>query len=190
MFSLTVPLPSLDEPTVKELKKLLDGYQQAAQQGPIRGGVVSEGDAAAYALVWEYGNARQTKEGPKTVKGVNPDGEEVWLSVQAPFGYIRIHEPAFLQILQEKLGTIDFSDSVSAKEVREAIKKASASAAEQIAELIRESAPIDSGDLRESIQAADPDDADLAKESDDDDVELGESSFEHVIRKTQRKLRK
>ncbi len=182
MFTLTVPLPGFDDATTKELKKWLAGYEQAAKEGPVRGGVVSEGDAASYALVWEWGNIRQTKEGPKTVKGINPDGEEVWLSVQAPFGYIRIHEPDFIKILQDKLGAIDFSDVVTAKQVRDEMKKASAAAAEMIAELIREVAPKDKGDLEQSIQAADPDDPDLAVE--DDDIELGESIASHVIRRS------
>ncbi|SRR6266403_2434248 len=187
MFALNVPLPGFDDATTKELKKWLAGYERAADEGPVRGGVVSDGDAAAYALVWEWGNARQTKEGPKTVKGMNPDGEEVWLSIQAPFGYIRIHEPDFIRIIEEKLGAIDFSKAISAKEVRDEMKKASSSAAEMIAEIIRETAPIDSGDLRESIQAADPEDPDLAVE--DEDIELGESSFGHEIRRTMRKLK-
>lgn len=186
MFSLQVPLPALDEPTVKELKKLLDGYQKAADAGPVRGGIVVTGDAAAYALVWEWGNARQTKEGPKTVKGMNPDGDQVWLSTQAPFGYIRINEPMYFQILEEKLGAADFSDAVSAKEIVDEIKKASAAAAEIIAEVIREHAPVDSGELRESIGPADPDDPDLAV--DDEELELGES-FSHVVRQTMKKLK-
>lgn len=187
MFALDVPLPGFDEGTVKEVKKWMVGYEQAAKAGPVRGGVVSEGDAAAYALVWEWGNARQAKEGPKTVKGMNPDGEEVWLSVQAPFGYIRIHEPAFIKIIEERLSEIDFSETVTAKQVRDEMKKASAAAAEMIADILRESVPKDSGDLRESIQAADPDDPDLAVE--DEDIELGESGFSHVVRSSMKKLK-
>lgn len=187
MFALTVPLPGLDDGTVKEIKKLLAGYEQAAKDGPVRGGVVVEGDAAAYALVWEWGNVRQVKEGPKTVKGINPDGEEVWLSVQAPFGYIRIHEPDFLRILMEKLSAIDFSKASTGKQIRDEMKKASAASGEAIAELLREFAPRDKGDLREALQAADPDDPDLAV--DNEEIELGESSHGHEVRRTLRKLK-
>lgn len=186
MFSLSVPLPGFDSNTVKKLQKLLDGYSKAADGGPIRGGVTVEGEAAAYALVWEWGNIRQTKEGPKTVKGMNPDGEEVWLSTQAPFGYIRINEPMYFQILQDKLGTVDFSDVESAKQILDEMKRASAEAGELIAEIIREHAPVDSGQLREEIQAADPDDPDLAVS--DDELELGEG-FNHVVRATMKKLK-
>ena len=145
MFSINVPLPSLDDKTVKELKKLLTGFQEAASEGPVYGGVVSEGEAAAYALVWEWGNARQTKKGPKTTMGVNPDGEEVWLSIQAPEGYIRISEPVYIFQLEQELGNIDFEDLETGEEIRKAIKGASAMAAHLIAETIRENAPIDSG---------------------------------------------
>jgi hypothetical protein len=48
MFSVAVPLPSLDEPTVKELKKLLKGMEKAADEGPVRGGVMLQGDAACH----------------------------------------------------------------------------------------------------------------------------------------------
>jgi hypothetical protein len=181
MFFLDIPLPGFDDATVKDLKKLLAGYIAAADGGPIRGGVISEGDAAAYALVWEWGNARQTKQGPKTVKGQNPDGEEVWLSIQAPFGYIRIHEPEFVRIIEFQLGNTDFSSAETGKEIRDEMKRASAAAAAMIAEVLRDVAPKDSGALRESIGPADPNDPDLAV--DDEEIELGESAFTHVIRR-------
>lgn len=186
MFQLSVPLPGLDKPTVKELKKLLDGYTQAAAAGPIRGGVAVEGDAAAYALVWEWGNARQTKEGPKTVKGQNPDGEEVWLSIQSPFGYIAINEPVYFQILEAQLGEADFSKAKSAKDIIQEIQRVSQKAAQLIAEVIRQHAPEDSGQLREEIQPAEPDDPDLAV--DNEEIELGDG-LNHVIRSTMKKLK-
>jgi hypothetical protein len=172
MFNIDIPLPGFDSATVKELTKLLAGYEEAAKEGPVRGGVVSEGGAAAYALVWEWGNARQTKQGPKTVKGVNPDGEEVWLSIQAPSGYISIHESEYVQIIQYQLGATDFSEATTGKEIRAEMKRASTAAARMIAELIRDFAPVDKGALRDSIEAADPDDPDLKVE--DEDIELGE----------------
>lgn len=187
MFTLNAPIPGFDAESVKAIQKLLSGYSQAAEEGPVRGGVISEGDAAAYALVWEWGNARQTKEGPKTVKGINPDGEEVWLSVQAPFGYIRIHEPDFIRIIENKLEEIDLSDAVTGKQVRQEMMKASSAAAEQIADMLREFAPKDKGGLRESIGPADPNDPDLAIE--DEDIELGETAFTHRVRQTMKKLK-
>lgn len=187
MFFLDVPLPGFDAESSKEITKLLKEFEKAASAGPIRGGVVSEGDAASYALVWEWGNSRQTKEGPKTVKGVNPDGEEVFLSVQAPFGYIAIHEPEFLNIIQTALGEADFSDANTAGDIVKEMKRVSAIAGERIAEMLRQVAPLDRGGLRESIEPADPDDPELAQT--DVDIEIGEAAFSHVIRSTLKKLK-
>jgi hypothetical protein len=172
MFILDIPLPGFDEPTTKQVQKLLVGYKEAAEAGPVRGGIVVEGDAAAYALVWEWGNVRQVKQGPKTVKGINPDGSEVWMSIQAPSGYIAIHETEFLQIINYQLGQIDLSEAETGKDIRDEMKKASLASARMIAEIIRDFAPVDKGALREGIEAADPDDPDLAVE--DDDIELGD----------------
>jgi hypothetical protein len=181
MFSISVPLPGLDGATAKELKKLLKGMQDASAAGPVRGGVQSEGDAAAYALVWEWGNARQTQKGPKTTLGTNPDGEQVWLSIQAPYGYIRINEAEYIKIIENELGSMDFGGMGTGQEILDAIRESSGFAAQKIAEIIREHAPVDSGMLRESIQPCHPDDPDL--ETEDEELELGEG-FEH------RKLKK
>lgn len=182
MFSISIPVPSLVEDSTEALKELLQGVKDAGNAGPVRGGVLSQGNAAAYALVWEWGNARQTKQGPKTVKSFNPDGEEVWLSIQAPQGYIRINEPEFLQILQTKLGEMDLDDWSSAEDLTLAMKKASAAAAAQIAEIIKETAPTASGSLRDSISPASPDDPDLAV--DDEDIELGVGFAHHMFLRT------
>lgn len=154
--------------------------EDASLEGPVRGGVVSEGDGAAYALVWEWGNARQTKQGPKTVRGTNPDGEEVWLSIQAPEGYIRISEPVYIAILQEKLAGINFSDISNGSAIRKEILKASQEAAIEIAEIIKENAPEDTGQLKNSIKPAKPNDEDL--ELDDEELELG-IGFKHFRNK-------
>ena len=177
MFSISVPLPSFDGDTVKALKKILTGMEEASEEGPVRGGVVSEGDAAAYALVWEYGNARQTKKGPKTVRGENPDGESVWLSIQAPAGYIRVNEAEYIRIIEDQLGAMDLGNLETGKDIRKAMTAASAKSAELIAEVIKQFVPVDSGALRESIGPADPDDPELAE--DDMDMELGEPTFVH-----------
>jgi hypothetical protein len=187
MLFLNLPLPGMDDASVKELKELFEGYIEASDEGPVRGGVVSEGDAAAYALVWEWGNARQTKEGPKTVRGINPDGESVWLSTQAPYGYIRINEPEFTNIVQQEIAAVDFKAAETGEEILASLKDASARAGARVAELIREVAPLDTGALRESIQGADPNDKDLAV--DDEELELGTPRFTHVIRQMMKKLK-
>lgn len=188
MFTISVPLPGLDDATVKELKKVMQSLSDAADEGPVRGGVLSEGDAAAYALVWEFGNARQTQPGPKTVLGTGPDGESAWLSIQAPMGYIRVNEAEFVQILQQTLNDMDL-ELTTGDEIRKAMKEASNEAGKKIADIIRDTAPEDTGALRDSITVADPDDPDLATV--DDESELGSASFEHVaMRKAAKKLKK
>ena len=176
MFSINIALPALDTLAVKEVKKVLDGFKQASAEGPVRGGVASVGEASAYALIWEWGNARQTQKGPKTVLGVNPDGEQVWLSLQAPFGYVRIHESEYIQILEKELKEIDFN-ALDARDIRTAMELVALKASEKIAELIRETVPVDSGDLKESIVALDPDDP--ALEEIDEGLELGSEFFSH-----------
>jgi hypothetical protein len=176
-FSIDVPLPSFDNATAKELKKLLTSFQDASDGGPIRGGIISEGDAAAYALVWEFGNARQTKQGPRTTRGVNPDGTEVWLSIQAPSGYIRIHETEYIMILQDQLEIMDFGNLETGKDIRKAIEDASSKAASRITQIVQDSVPVDSADLKDSIGPANPKDPDLALET--PEIELGGSKFAH-----------
>lgn len=183
MFSVAAPMPTLDQASVKELKSMLAAVKAASKE-VVRGGVVSEGDAASYALVWEWGNARQTKQGPKTVRSTNPDGEEVWLSIQAPHGYIRVNEPEFTQILQTHLAATDFGEWQTASDITDAIKKASVEAAKQITEVIKETAPIESGALRDSISPANPDDPDLATE--DEEIELGIGFAHHAFMRTLR----
>jgi bacteriophage HK97-gp10 putative tail-component len=188
MYSISVPLPGFDDKTVKELKKLLASFTDAAGEGPVRGGILSEGDAAAYALVWEFGNARQTQSGPKTVLGTGPDGEEAWLSIQAPMGYIRVNEDEYIRIIEDQLANVDMAIETG-QEILKAMKDASKKAAELIADIIRDNAPRDSGALRDSITPADPEDPDLA--ADDDDIELGSSDFHHEgMRKALKNSRK
>jgi hypothetical protein len=118
----------------------------------VEAGVVSTGEAAAYAEVWEWGNARQTKQGPKTVRGTNPDGEVVWLSSQAPMGYIAVNSEAYLNIVKIELGKLSFSGN-SAQDTEKELKAIALSAAQACAEIIAEHAPIDSGQLKGSFEA-------------------------------------
>lgn len=120
-------------------------------------GVISEGEAAEYALVWEFGNVRQTKKGPKTTIGITPDGKRVWLSIQAPFGYIRINEGLYWEIVREELGKISFSGGTGDSVLLE-IKKASFRICDRVAEVIRDTVPVDTGALRASIVPTFPND--------------------------------
>ena len=98
----------------------------------VTAGVASVGDAAAYALVWEWGNTRQKKPGPKTVKGTNPDGKMVWLSSQAPFGYIRIHEPEYWQVIEEEMSSVDLNKLRSKQEITSNLRNVAKRAVKKI----------------------------------------------------------
>jgi hypothetical protein len=114
-------------------------------------GVAATGDAAAYAEVWEWGSARQTKPGPKTVLGTNPSGEQVWLSIQAPFGFVSIHENDFWDALSQELERAKFS-STNPKDITTEIQKAGVRAMKLCKQLLQDSAPVDTGQLRDSFQ--------------------------------------
>jgi len=120
-------------------------------------GVASVGPASAYAMVWEWGNIRQTKEGPKTVQGINPDGETVWLSIQAPFGYIKLNENLYWAIIKQELDKIQFKGT-TAREITEELNQAGIRAMKRIVKVIADHAPFDKGDLSKSFQVVYPDD--------------------------------
>jgi hypothetical protein len=137
------------------LKLSIDGIDQFLKEleddGVVQAGVSVEGPAAAYALVWEWGNARQTKKGPKTVLGTNPKGERVWLSSQAPVGYIWTNTPKFLDSISQELKQVSFSGTTK-QSVTSELKRASLNIAKQMADVISEAAPVDTGQLESSFR--------------------------------------
>ncbi len=148
-------LPSLFSfPDTTDLFEQLDKYAEELSRldKVVQSGVIVEGDAAGYALVWEWGNARQTKKGPKTTLGINPDGKKVWLTIQAPKGYINILTHEFMAIVDEELAHVKFNEGPEA--VYKQISKAAQQAAVKMAQLIKEYVPVDSGDLQSSIKPA------------------------------------
>ena len=140
----------------------------------VEAGLVATGPAAAYAEVWEWGNARQEKQGPRTVLGVNPDGDEVWLSTQAPMGYIAIHVDLYMQIVMAELANMAMSGGEGTVEELKAVAK---TAMEQIKTVVSEHAPVDSGQLRDCFQVIGDDDSSL----DDDPGGTVESRFNRVL---------
>ena len=133
----------------------------------IKSGIAVIGDAADYALVWEWGNRRQKKPGPRTVLGTNPKGKSVWLSTQAPFGYIRINEPFMHRIVDEVMATVSF-DKPNAAAITVELEKAAKKISKAIADVVRDSAPVDSGLLRKSIVPVDPNDVMLDRDTSDE----------------------
>lgn len=114
----------------------------------IASGIVSVGPPSAYALVWEYGNVRQTKPGPKTTLAVDIDsGKKVWLTIQAPHGYVRILRPIMRSIMLGELSKVRFGQ----KRVKQQLMEAWNRIGEQCAALVKTTVPVDKADLKESI---------------------------------------
>lgn len=118
----------------------------------VQFGIVSEGDAADYALVWEWGNVRQTKAGPKTTWGVNPNGSGAWLTIQAPTGYIRINTPLYWAIVFREMDKVKFTGARDGSKIDAQIRKASIRISKKILKVIQDTVPIDKGDLRDSLK--------------------------------------
>ena len=110
--------------------------------------IVSEGPPSAYALVWEYGNIRQTKKGPKTTLGFDPEtGKRVWLTIQAPTGYVRMLTPIFRGILHQEIETVKWGR----KDTKQQLVRALNRAAQHMVMKIKEYVPVDTGALKDSI---------------------------------------
>jgi hypothetical protein len=164
-----MPQPTI--PTLSFNIKGVDKFLAELEEGfEIQAGVASMGEAAAYSYVWEYGNARQVKEGPRTTKGINPDGEVVWLSIQAPTGYIAVSESQYHEILKDELSKVTFSGNASA--IKKEFNGAVVRAMERIKEIIEDNAPVDEGDLSESFKVLKPGDS-LLNSDDERILELG-----------------
>ena len=111
------------------------------------------GPASQYALVWEWGSVRLSKPGPKTTWGENPDGDRVILTKTAPYGYIRTNLPEMRKIIREEFETVDWA-GVPLRKIGKTVTETLELAGGRIAELIAQSAPYDTGELREAIEVA------------------------------------
>ncbi len=126
--------------------------KELEDDGLVESGVSVEGPAAAYAEVWEFGNMRQTKKGPRTVLGTNPRGESVWLSSQAPYGFLWVNELKYWRIVENELKKVSFSGDTKKVVTRE-LESATVEIAGEIAKVVSDAAPVDSGQLSESFRA-------------------------------------
>src|SRR5580704_18942643 len=112
-----MPVPTVYSTALfDKLDEFLLEFQEHDQE--VNVGIVSVGDAAAYSEVWEWGNVRQTKQGPRTVLGTNPDGKQVWLSIQAPTGYIKINENNFWEAIKDEMSKATF-ERTTPREINE-----------------------------------------------------------------------
>lgn len=145
-------------------------------------GVSVDGPAAAYAEVWEWGNMRQTKKGPRTVLGVNPNGEQVWLSSQAPYGYIRVNVERYLIAVRNALGKLRFN-SLTPDQLTEELRTAGVEAMKECAVILHDTAPVDTGQLQSSFHVVEDGD-DLLRSGDPGGTI--ESRFNQVLNLTDR----
>lgn len=131
-----------------ELDKFLLEFQQ--QDKFAEAGVMVNGPSAAYALVWEWGNARQKQIGQRTTVGINPDGRRVFLSLQAPHGYIRVNVPLYWAAFEQEMQKVNFGGSTTGA-IHDALQKVAEKVAVRIRDIIREHVPVDSGQLWDEI---------------------------------------
>lgn len=123
----------------------------------IESGVCSDGDAAAHALVWEWGNTRQEKQGPRTVKGQNPAGASVWLSSQAPEGWIAINEPDMWDAIDRRMASFDLEGNTEGA-MSDELERISLAVSNDILKILHSTVPVDSGDLDHSLRVVEPGD--------------------------------
>lgn len=137
---------------VKNIDRFVQQFKFGTGARPtIRVGIKITGPAAAYAMVWEWGRA-DVKPGPKTQWGINPDGDRVVLTRTAPSGFIRVNRGKFRLIIRDEMKKIVWS-RITPKEIPNAVQWALTKAAPRIADLIAETAPVDTGQLRAAIRA-------------------------------------
>jgi len=123
----------------------------------IESGVAVDGEPAAYALVWEWGNERQYKKGPRTLEGTNPTGQTAWMSTQAPRGWIAINEPEMWEAIDAVLGNIDFQGNAEF-DIGLVLEKASEDISRKMLVILRRTVPVDSGDLDSALGVVSPGD--------------------------------
>lgn len=154
-----IPSPSLMPLTVFDD---LDGFLKEIENlKSVSGGVGVYGAAAAYALVWELGSLRLKSPGPKTLWSMNRNDEIAILTRQAPRGYVGIISDQFWPIIEKHMSEVHFGSSNLQLEMEVAMDNAS----QEIAGLIREIAPVDSGDLRSGIQGISTDEVSVLKKA-------------------------
>jgi len=149
---------------IDKLDEFMLEFEEHHQE--IKSGVMVVGDAAGYAEVWEWGNLRQTKPGPRTVIGTNPKGDMVWLSSQSPFGWIRVNEDEIWMAVRKELEKANF-DQPDARAMTVELEKRAFNAAKVTAKILEEHAPKDKGVLADSLFAVNPNDSILDTGDDD-----------------------
>lgn len=139
----------------------------------IKAGVKVSGPASNYALVWEWGRVDITP-GPKTQWSVNPDGQEAVLTIQAPFGWIRVNREQYLEFLRDEWSSIDLTSKSQTTWIQ-ALHDMLWNASSRCASLMEDTATVDTGQLRSGIIAVNEPDPILEEGTEND---YGSTSLE------------
>ena len=117
---------------------------------------------AIKAAVWDLGYVtRVIKPGPKTLWSVNVYGDPKVLTITAPTGFIRVQRQAYLAVLRDEFVKARFNmQPIDSWPILAEIMMRNA--AQRCADLVAKAAPIDTGDLRNSIVPAFPGDPALS----------------------------
>ncbi len=136
---------------VKDVDALTEQMALGSARPVVKVNLIIRGPAADYALVWEWGRV-DINPGPKTQWGTNPDGETRVLTKTAPLGFIRVNRLKYKAIIREEIEAVAWG-KLRPSQWNPMVEKCLHKAAKRIAKLIAETAPIDTGQLREAIVA-------------------------------------
>lgn len=141
------------------LVDLADAFAAIEDVAPATAGIgVADPQVARYARALEYGSVAGEQPwphpGPGTTRAVNPEtGEEVVVSLQAPNGFVRTQAAAIAAALVAHLA--ETANWLEPRAAQQHIEESVNEAARRGLELVRTSAPRDSGKLIESLQITD-----------------------------------
>lgn len=129
----------------------LDKLEKAFSDLPssVGAGVKLDAEAVVRGMVWEWGRI-DINPGPKTMWSTSPGGYPAVLTITAPHGWIRVNRDQYQAILKEEMKKVNFIGAHPSKWPN-MIRTAAGYAAERCANLMSQTAPIDTGLLRSSI---------------------------------------
>jgi hypothetical protein len=137
---------------IKNLDAFVSQFDMGQGTRPsVRLGLMLTGPAARYGLVWEWGRV-DCNPGPKTLWGTNPDGETTVLTRTAPRGWIRVNRQQYRNFVREEMAKIQWH-RIQVKQIPSLVDWALRKAAARCADLMAQTAPYDTGQLREAIRA-------------------------------------
>jgi len=142
--------------TLEEFAERLNELAELKSESTAIG--VTDAEAAAYALVLEYGSIAGQRPWPhpgeRTVAAVNPEtGSVVVVSARAPQGFIRVRASQFLNELRHELAEpVDWLDPQA---LGQHLGRAGQAATTAALEQIRSALPRDSGRLARSLEIVD-----------------------------------